>query len=245
MANNAWQYGEPNDGFILPISENVVVTVPGVRIVGVAPASSLGVVWYPASNGGTCIQVNACDVTIEGFCFDQGTFAGCNAIAALWNGTTAHGDNLTVRHCTFTDTVDTAIALEFAWYCNIYGNQFEACDAYGIYVDPAGSGARFCNIYENIFHDCAVAMALNGVDDTRIWNNEIYNAAAMAGAAAANQGIDITLGQRDMIYNNFFSCILPAAAPGAIDTFCTSDAALTSAWVGNHCLNGLLVTSPT
>ena len=243
MANNAWQFGKSADGFTIPISEEVIVTVPGIRIVGVAQAGSLGVIWNPVSNGGTCISVHACDVTIEGFCFDEGVFAGCNGILADWDGATMFGDNLTVRHCTFTDTIDTAIALEFAWYCNIHNNQFEQCDAYGIYVDPAGSGIAHCNIDDNIFHNCTVAMALNGADDCRIWKNQIYNANAQSAAVATNEGIDTTNGNRNMIYDNSFSCLLPVPANGDWDDLNTAGA--TDAWIGNHCMDGLTVTNPT
>jgi len=242
MANNAWQYGRVLDGYRLPISEEVVVTVPGVRIVGVCPSGANGVVWTPASNGGTCITVNAIDVLIEGFFFTEGAFTGCNAIAADWNGTTTWGDNLTVRHCVFDDTVDTAISMDFVWYAHIHDSIFWECDAYGIYVDPLGSGAAFCSIHDNLFQDCDVAMAMRGMDNSEIFANRIYNANAQAPVAATNEGIDLTNGLQNIVSDNWFSCRLPVAAPG--DYADLNSAGATDAWINNHLMNGEAVTNP-
>lgn len=243
MGNNSWQYGTAADGRILPVSEEVVVDVPGVRLVGVLPSGAMGVFWTPASNGGTCITIAALDVTVEGFAFTEGNFTGCNAISVLWNGTTAWGDNAVIRHCTFDDTVDTAIQLEFSWYCEISHNMFWECDAYGIYVDPAGSGIAYTTIRDNVFHDCTTAaMALRGSDRSAIYRNSIYNSNAQAGGAATDEGIDTTGGIENQVYDNYFSCILPVAAPGDWDDLNTG--AVTDAWVGNHLTNGLAVTTP-
>ncbi|MBU2177520.1 MAG: hypothetical protein KJ556_20700, partial [Gammaproteobacteria bacterium] len=57
MAANTNEYRNGALGRLLPISEEVIVTVPGVRIVGVCPSGSVGVWWTPASDGGTCITV--------------------------------------------------------------------------------------------------------------------------------------------------------------------------------------------
>jgi len=244
MANNSWQYGNSADGNTVAISEEVTITVPGVKIVGVCQ-SGQGVYWYPASNAGTCITVAAIDVTIEGFFFSEGpTFAGCNAIAAEWDGTTLFGENLTVRNCIFDDTVDTAIELDYSWYCNIHDNLFWKCDVYGISSPVAGSGVAFSLIENNVFHDCAIAISLlGGCDDNVISNNKIYNSSAQGAAAAANEGINTTGGDRNMVANNYFSCLLPVPANGDYDDLNT--AAATDAWVGNHCMNGLAITNPT
>jgi hypothetical protein len=251
MANNAWQYGRVADGYRLPISEEVVVSVPGVRIVGVCPSGSNGVVWMPASNGGTCITVNAIDTLIEGFFFTEGAFTGCDAIAADWNGTTTWGDNLTVRHCTFDDTVDTAISMEFVWYAHIHDNVFWRCDVYGVYVDPLGSGVSYCVIHDNIFMDVATsALSLPGADYCKIHHNNIYNTAAQAGGAATDAGITTEGGGHNIVDHNALSCLLPVPAAGDYGDFCTPDIATppggsTDAWISNYCLNGPTVTNPT
>lgn len=243
MANNGWQYGTPLTGRILPVREEIVIAVPGVRLVGVHPSGSLGVYWTPAQNAGTCITVRAIDVLVEGFLFGQGAFAGCRAIFADWNGATAWGDNLTVRKCAFDDTVDIGIQLEFAWYVNIYDNEFWECDAQAIYVDPLGSGAANCNIHDNIFHDCGFAIAGRGMDKSHIYANSIYCAAAQGAGAATDLGIDLLGGLENQVFDNSFSCKLPVPAAGDWDDLNTAGA--TDAWINNHCMNGNSVTNPT
>jgi len=243
MANNAWQYGNAADGYALPISEEVTITVPGVKLVGVHPSGSLGVVWTPASNGGTCITVHAIDVLIEGFVFTEGVYTGLDAIYCEWDGATLFGENLTVRHCYFDDTVDTAIQLEFSWYCHIHNNVFQECDAYGIYVDPAGSSITYAMIVDNWFQNCAAALSLRGVDRCKIARNQIYNSNAQGGAAATDEGIDTAGGGQNLVYHNVLSCLLPVPANGDYDDFCT--AAATDAWMQNYCLNGPSTTNPT
>lgn len=244
MANNFWQYGNVVDGYRTPISENVVVDVPGVRIIGISQSSSTGVVWTPASNGGTCITVNAIDVLIEGFLFTEGSFTGCNAIAAVWDGTTAWGDNLTVRNCVFDSSIDIAISLDYAWFVNIHHNVFWECDSKGIYVVNPGSGAAYLVVSDNLFHDVVgCAMDLNNTDDSHVFNNSIFNQRAQAAAAAAGEGIVTTNGSHNQVFDNFFSCLLPVPANGDWNDLNT--AAATDAWVGNHCMNGLAVSNPT
>lgn len=243
MANNSWQYGNAADLYATAIAEEVTVTVPGVSIVGIIPSGSNGVVWTPASNGGTCITVHAIDVLIEGFIFTEGAFTGLNAIACEWDGVTLFGENLTVRNCAFDGTVDTAIAMEYSWFCDIHHNVFCQNDAYGIYADTLGSGIAYCAIHENIFHDCAIAMSLlGGSDNNHIWGNRIYNGNAQGGGAATNEGINTTGGDQNMVTGNWFSCLLPV---GAGDWNDLNTAAATDAWVGNYLLNGMNVTNPT
>jgi len=243
MANNDWYYGKAADGYATGIVEEVTVNVPGVRIVGVSPSGSLGPVWTPASNGGTCVTVSALDVLIEGFVFTEGDYTGCDAIYCEWDGATLFGENLTVRHCYFDDTVYKAIQLEYSWYCRLLNNTFMQCDEHGVYVDPAGSGIAYVDIINNHFHDCAVAMALRNADNCSIHANRIYNGNAEAGAVATDEGIDTTGGRQNMITENWFSCLLPVPANGDWDDLNTASA--TDAWIGNHCLNGLAITSPT
>jgi len=244
MANNSWQYGRAADGRTTAIVENVTVTVPGVRIVGVASGGQ-GVYWYQASNAGTCITVHAIDCTIEGFFFDEGAFAGCTAISAVWDGTTTWGENLTVRHCVFSDTVDTAIQLEYSWYCDIHHCHFWECDAYGVYTAAAGSGTDYTTIHDNVFTDCGTAAIalLGGADNNHIYRNRIYNTNAEAGGVATNQGINTTGGASNLVTDNYLSCLLPVPANGDLNDFCSS--AATDCWVANHCSDGLQVTNPT
>ena len=247
MASNAWGntygYGRLADGMLLPIAENAIIDVPGVRIVGVAPANSNGVVWVPATDGGTCITVTACDVLIEGFFFDEGPQTGCNAIDAIWNGATAWGDNLTVRNCVFSDTVDTAIDLDFSYYVNIYNCVFWDCDARGIYCDPAGSPSAFCNIHDNIFHDCATgAILMAEGTDNHIYRNSIYNSSAVAAAAATDLGIALGSGGDNQVFDNWLSCALPVPANG--DYSDMNSAGAGDAWINNHCMNGDATTNP-
>lgn len=247
-ANSAWYYAEGGQGiataqYTTNIQEEVEITVAGVRIVGLQN-SPLGVMWTPASDGGTCITVSAVDVVIEGFVFTEGDYTGCNAIYCEWDGAVLFGENLTVRNCYFDDTVDTAIQLEYSWYCDIHNNVFMQCDAYGIYVDVAGSAIAYATIHDNVFHDCDVAVSLlGGCDDNQIWNNKIYNGNAQGGAAAANEGIDTTGGNRNMVSDNDFSCLLPGPGNGDWDDL--NSAAATDAWTGNRCLNGPNTTNPT
>lgn len=245
MGNNSWQYGDPLDGRTTAIAEEVTIDVPGVRLVGVCPAGGMGVYWTPASDGGTCITVHAIDCLIEGFSFGEGaTWTGCNAIASEWDGTTLFGENLTVRNCYFDDTVDAAISLEYSWYCDIHHNVFSQCDTYGIYIDVAGSGAAYCTIHDNLFQDCGTAAIslLGGCDDNWIYNNAIFNRSAQTGAAATNEGINTTGGTRNMVFGNYFSCLLPVPANGDYSDLNSSSA--TDAWINNHCLDGPSTTSP-
>jgi len=244
MANNSWTYGNAADGYATAINEEVTITVPGVRLVGINP-SGMGVYWYPVSNAGTQITVHAIDCTIEGFVFSEGpTYTGCTAISSEWDGATLFGENLTVRNCVFDDTVDTAIALEYSWYCDIHHNIFWECDEYGIYVDVLGSGAAYNTIHDNIFHDCAIAISLlGGCDLNHIWNNSIYNGSAQGAAAATNEGINTTGGRENQVFNNYFSCLLPVPANGDYNDLNT--AAATDAWIQNYCMNGPATTNPT
>lgn len=244
MANNGWYYGNAADGYTTIIAEEVTVSVPGVRIVGVAPSNSMGPMWTPASNGGTCITVNALDVCIEGFVFTEGDYNGANGILCEWDSP-PYGENMVVRHCTFDDTVAVAIELDYSWYCRIHHNVFWECTSQGILVDLAkGNGAAYGKVHDNVFHDCAVAMQLlGGVDRFHIFRNSIYNSSAQAAAAATNEGINTTGGRENMVFDNWFSCLLPVPANGDWNDLNT--AAATDAWVGNHCMNGLAVTNPT
>ena len=234
MANNAWQYGDATDGYATAIAEEVTVNVPGVRIVGVSPSGSLGPVWTPASNGGTCITVAAMDVLIEGFVFTAGVYTGCNAIYCEWDGATLYGENLTIQNCVFDDTVDIAIQLEYSWYCVIRNNVFHQCDTYGVYAAALGSGAAYTEIRDNWFQDCAVAIALlGGSDHNSIHDNRIYG-----DGAGVNNLIDLTGGADNIVTDNYLACNI-----AHYNTTCSD--ATSGAWLFNHCTNGEPVAPPT
>jgi len=241
MQNANWDYAG-GTVYTTGITEEVMLDKAGVRLVGLSPGN-FGVPWTPASNGGTCITVEAMDCCIEGFAFWQGAYAGCDAIYAEWDGATMFGENLVVRYCSFLDTVDKAIQIEYGWYNDIHHNLFYECDEHAIFVDPGGSGTAYNTIHDNVFHDCAVAMALQNCDGTHIYGNSIYNTNAQGAGAATDEGIDTTGGTGNQIYNNYFSCLLPVPAAGDWNDLNT--AAASDAWINNHCMDGDTVTNPT
>lgn len=243
MASNANPYADGSLGNTSVISEEVVVSVPGVRIVGVCPSGSGGVIWTPASDGGTCITIEANDVLIEGFYFTEGAHTSCNGVYAEYDGITKFGDYTTIRNCLFDDSVAVAIQFEYTWYCQIYNCWFQECTTQAVYVDPAGSGIQYCSIHDNWFQDCAVAMALRGADNCSIHSNRIYNSTAQGAGLATDEGIDTTGGQANLVSNNWFSCLLPVPANGDYNDLNT--AAATDAWVNNHCMDGDAITNPT
>jgi len=245
MDNGAWLYTNPND-YATVIAESVIVTVPGVSIIGVSPSSSVGVPWTPAADLGWCIEVRACDVLIDGFAFvgyPQDT--GANGILAEYAGG-YYGDNVTIRNCYFDSEVVTAIQLEFSWQTRIYGCKFEGSD-YGIYVDPDGLGAAYEDIYDNEFLNCSLgAVYAPGIENSRIHHNSVYNANAQAGGASTDEGIittdGVVNGRQNMVYENHLSCVLPLLGVGDYDDLCS--ASPTDAWINNYCLNGPTTTAP-
>jgi len=240
--NDAWQYGGGST-WRTAIAEEVIVTAEGVSIIGTSPGG-LGVTWNPvtAAGAGTCITVHALDVLISGIAF-SGVALGGTAIAAEWNGVTMFGENLVVHDCFFDDDIDTAIALEFSWYCEIYNCNFQRCDIAGIWCDPLGNGTDYNKIHHNIFMDIlgTGAISLQGSDNNVIWANSIYNNQALAAAAATDEGIDLTAGNDNMVLDNYFSCLLGAGAGGYDDM---NAPGTSSAWVNNHCLDGDNVLPP-
>lgn len=242
MQNAAWQYAG-GTVYTTGITEEVTLDRAGVRLVGLSPGG-VGVPWSPASNAGTCLTISAMDCLVEGFVFTEGAFTGADGIYAEWDGATLWADNLVVRNCVFDDTIDTAIQLEFAWYCEVHSNWFTECDEYGVYVDPAGSGIAYCDIYKNWFQDVGTsALSLRVADNCKVHHNNIFNTAAEAGAAATDEGIDTTGGASNLVEHNTLSCLLPVPANGDYDDLCT--AAATDAWINNYCLDGPSVTNPT
>jgi len=245
MFNGAWPYADPTSGYNLPVSEAITLSVPGVRLVGIAPSSSTGVPWQVPTSGGTAITVTAIDVLIEGFAFLGNAAVGGTAINAEWDDPVVYGENLTVRHCLFDEDIDTAIDLEYSWFCDIHHNRFWECDLYGVYVDPGGSGIAYAAIHHNLFHDIGTgALSMPLADDCHIYENSIYNsvAAGLAGAPT-NTMIDLTGGNDNQVHHNTLSCILPAAV--AWDYNGCNTAGTDDAWMQNYCMNGPNTTNPT
>jgi len=242
--NDDWQYGGGSD-WNTAIEEEITVTVDGISIVGTSPGG-LGVYWSPVTAGGlgTCITVYALDVLIEGIAFVGGTPGG-RAIYCEWDGMTLYGENTVVRNCFFDDDIDIGIQLEFAWNCEISHCNFQECDDAGIYVDPGGSGAEYNRIHHNIFHNIlgAGAISMQGGAHNHIWANTIYNSEAQSAAVATDEGIDLTVGSCNLVYDNYFSCVLPAGANGDWDDLNTGT--ISDSWVGNWTTNGMAVTMPT
>jgi hypothetical protein len=237
-----WQY---DSGLVKPlfVDEEITLNKAGVTLAGVTPGGT-GVLWTPASNGGTCIHVTAIDCLIEGFLFHEGVHTGCRGIYVEWDGATLFGENLEVRNCLFDDTVTTGIEMEFAWYCWIHDNFFQECDTYGIYTAALGDAMSYARIHDNVFHDCGAAMTLlGGADDNWIFRNMIYNASAKAGIAATNVGINTTGGGKNMVFDNYFSCLLPVPANGDFNDM--NSASATDAWIQSHCLDGDATANPT
>ena len=246
-ANGGWQFSGPSD-YPTVIQEAVVVTVPGVRILGAHPSSPVGVVWTPPAAGGPCISVHALDVLIAGFAFVGGIVGG-TAISVDWDGVTTFGDNVAVEDCYFDDDIDVGVALEFVWHGAVRRCVFDACDDFGIYVDPAGSGIADCQIVGNWFKDCADSnISLRGAVSCLVAGNFVFSSNAQSGALATDELIDTAVvafvGGQNIVAHNVLSCILDVApANGDYDDACSS--AATDAWVENYLMNGPSLRNPS
>jgi hypothetical protein len=242
--NDDWQYAAGLRPIAITESLIIPATKGGIRIVG-AGTNPLSVNWEAAVALDFCITVHACDVLIEGIGFTGNNAVACSGIYSEWDGATLFGENLTVRGCSFDDAIDTAIQLEFSWYCQIYNNWFSECDVYGVHVDVAGSGVAYCDIHNNYFTEIgtsAIAL-LGGCDNNHVHHNHIYNSNAQGAAAATNEGIDTTGGRENLVHHNTLSCLLPVPANGDYNDFCTG--AATDSWNQNYCINGPSVANPT
>lgn len=242
--NDSWTYGGGST-WGTPIAEEVTITTEGVSLIGTSPGA-LGVTWNPvtAAGAGSCITVHAMDVLIAGFLF-EGLALGGTAIDVLWDGTDFFGENLTVHDCFFDPDIDTGIALEFSWNNHIHNCNFQECAVAGIWCDPAEDGTAFNRIHHNVFHDITGtgAISIQGGEDNHIWANTIFNGTAQGALAATDEGIDTAGGGDNQVFDNYFSCLLPAPANGDYDDL--NSAAATDAWINNHCMNGDTVTNPT
>lgn len=232
MAANAWYHANPASGYAAYVAEDVTVNVPGVRIVGVFPSGAVGVPWMPGTTGGTCITVNAIDVTIEGFCFLDDGFNSATAIAAIWGGT-AFGDNLTVRHCYFDPYLDYAIRLTFSYYTHIHHNRFDNIVVAAI-NDETASDSDHIVIYRNLFMNCTAAINLPSVSQGHIYENWIHG-----NPTVANSFINLTGGGNNVVAGNWLGCTLAA---GQYNLTCSD--ATSGSWIRNHCIDGETGAAP-
>ena len=199
MFNGYWTYADVTSGRRTPIAEQVTVDVPGVRIVGVAPSSPLGVPWVNTANSGVAITVDAIDVVIEGFCFWNPTYTGCTAILAQWDGVTAYADNLIVRNCFFYDEFAIAIDLDYCYNSYIEDCVFQSVDK-GINNNGTNGDPDWLIIRNNVFTACTVAIDLDDTSYPIIEDNEIIDCPTgitFDGATAAkikNNVVNITVG---------------------------------------------------
>ena len=239
MANGNWQYGNPTSRAMADISEQVTVTVPGVRIVGVSPSSALGVYWQPAASGGVCITVNALDVTIEGFAFwSENPIVGGTGILAQWTGITAahvQGENLVVRHCYFDADLDYGISLEYSWYAHIHDNYFRQMGIAAIVNNNSAGDPDYAVIHHNHFVNNALAISLPDSDNCHIYSNWIH------GTVGALAFIDLTGGVTNLVADNWLGCSVADYTGGAGPT-CADGAG--DAWVNNHCITGDPIANP-
>lgn len=248
--NGGYPYADAASGYNTAVRENVTVDVPGVHLIGVAPQSTLGVPWYGLTQNGWGITITAADVLVEGFSF-YGHSLGSGGIYIDWDGATKWGDCITVRHCSFLGSIAApllvGVQLDYAYHVDIDDNYFEAC-VDGVRAEVADPVPSFCRIFNNNFNDCGLA-ATNGaiwtpqLEASRIYGNSIFSALAQSAAVATDVMINTASGARNLVYDNYLSCLLPVPANGDYND-CNS-ASATDAWINNHCMNGPAVTNPT
>ena len=240
LQNDGWQYGS---GLTSVISEAVTIPAdkPGIRLIGCG-AGSMGVNWEAGVSGTYCLTINAIDTIVEGFNFCETTAVGCNGIHCHWgteDGAAVYGENSIIANCFFSDGIDTAIEMEYAWYLKVVNCRFYECDEYGLYVDPAADGdIAYTEIRDNWFYDCNIAMSLNQADYCLIRDNYIHNPDAIVSGSASGEGIVINAsGSENMVVNNYFSCTL-----NNWGNFCSSTADDT--WANNHLHDQNTYTNP-
>ena len=243
-------YGDgPGTPYGTTIQESATLDKHGVRLIGVSPSMS-GVPWGPGAADETCLTVTGSECTVEGFFFTGDVNAG-DGIYAEWGGggTALWADNLTIRHCTFDEEIDTAIDLEFVWFADIWDCFFQACDEYGIFVDSGGSGIRYAHIHDNWFLNCTTgAIFIEGSELGKIEDNNIYISSAVAANPSGDLGITTDGGNSNIVAHNTLSCLLPAVANGDYNDICSPDQAApntTDVWIQNFCLDGPTTTNPT
>jgi len=238
MANSNWQYGDRTTSRLVDISEEVTVTVPGVRIVGISPSSALGVYWQPIQNDGVCITVDATDVTIEGFAFWNEDFTGGTGIFAEWTNVSTipgavQGENMIVRHCFFGGDLDYGIALDYSWYDYIHDCYFIGMDIAAIHNLATSGDPDYCQVFHNYFVGNALAIDLQGVDGSMIHQNWI-----IGDPTVANSYINLNGGGGNLVSQNSLVSTLAQYVGGN----CNSN--VTDGWVQNYCVDGPSVALP-
>jgi len=228
-----WTYADTSVGRATPVREEVIVSTPGVRIVGLMPSASLGVPWLVTQNGGVAITVNAASVLIEGFNFWEDTYTTPIAIDAYWSGVTSYGDNVTIRNNFFGDGLDHGIRLDFSYNTYIHDNTFQEIDTAAILSLDVAGDPDYCMIYGNRFNDNTAAIVLEDVSHCMIYNNMI-----MGDGTGTNNFVDLTGGSDNFVGGNYLGCTI-----AQYDTTCSD--ATSGAWVGNHATNGLITAPPT
>ena len=253
--NSLWTYA--NTGAAqraTPILEAVTVTVPGVRIVGLAPSSTLGVPWNPTANNATCITINAMDVLIEGFCFwNAGAFAGTTGILAQWNSPTLFGENLTVRNNYFYGLA-YGVQLDYSWNNHLEGNYFQGLTTAAIHNPSVYGEPDYLTIRDNVFTSNAADINLPDCDEVLIDNNRFMAVTAAIVITAGdnnqivgnviegdgtgvNNMINLTGGASNVVTGNTLTCSI-----AQYDTTCSD--ATSGAWGFNHCTNGNTTAAP-
>lgn len=233
MHNSRWYDTDPTYGRKLPVQEDVIVTVPGVRIVGLSPAT-LGVPWMPGTTGGTCLTVHAFDTVVEGFNFMDVAANNATGIHAVWDGTDYWGDALTVRNCFFNTNLDYGIRLDHSYYSDIHDNWFQGINVAAIHEVAGGNESDFCLIHNNWFSYCVAAINLPAVEGCHIHHNTIHG-----NPAGANNYINLTGGADNAVHHNVLNCSL-----GAQFNLTCSDAT-SGSWIQNYLINGPNVAPPT
>ena len=232
LQNDGWTYGEGTGD---NIEENVIIPhdKPGLQLLGVCPGS-MGVNWSPTGTASFALTIEAIDTRVDGFNF----WGNGDGIYSYWNSTSGtYGENTVINNCTFAESLNTGIQLEYTWYVTIANCHFNELDSYGIAVSTSGSGIAYAKIYDNWFQECNIAMALGDTDDSNIYNNRIYNSDAMTSGSGDAAGLITSSGTSNIISDNYFSCLLCNW-----DNFNSSNSS--DAWINNHVIDGNPTSRP-
>lgn len=252
MANSDWTYGNTGVGRATPIQESVIITTPGVRIVGVSPGS-LGVNWIPTANNATCITIRAMDVTIEGFNFWDSGYTGATGILAQWDAPTYYGESFTIRHCAFYGLA-YGVQMDYTWYCNILDCSFENMTTAAIHNPSVYGEPDYCTIRGNIFIDNAADINLPACDYELIEGNRFLDVTAAivtttgdhnqvvsntieGDPTGTNNYINMTGGASNLVADNWLACTI-----AQYDVTCSDSTS--GSWVNNHCINGDTTANP-
>jgi len=251
--NSYWTYSSPAYPRYAAITENLTVTVPGIRIVGLSPSSSLGVPWTPSADNQELITVEAMDVVIEGFNFWDGGHNNALGVLGHWDGP-PYGENLTVRDCYFQG-LDYAVALDYSWNCYIERCRFDGITTHAIFNPSVYGEPDYLTIRDCVFVNCGGAITLPDCEDeliehchfmecttaitiTGATDCTIHGCTINGNAAGANTMINLTGGSDNLVSGNMLSCTI-----AQYDTTCSD--ATSGYWVNNWCTDGSPVAPPT